>query len=198
MKKAVSFVVILLLLLAAAAGCGSPSPPPVSEESTTTSFEEPTSSYAELQSEIDRLEQLLVDNHISYWREPHPIDVACNEAIQQLPDSNPLHVGLVLSEYGEIWKEEMEKYLGLLAEVMTAEHKKMLDANQKNWEAFTDGKNKLEYEVIGRASGYGTMMRDIAVGHYYDKYRDRALFLEMLYNNAQDYSYEVGPWNGEE
>jgi len=200
MKHALAILLILLLLLAAVAGCGDAAMQPTVEEETTqeepqtTVYEWPTSSYAQLESEVERLGQFLVDHNIRYWGAPHPIDIAYQKELKE----NNYHARGLTSLYAEKWQEEMEKCLGLLAEVLTEEHKKMLDANQKEWEAYIVGKNNLEFSVILRASGGGTMMNDIAAGNYYDKYRDRTLFLEMLYNNAQDESYRIGPWDYEE
>jgi len=91
----------------------------------------------------------------------------------------------------------MEKYLGLLAEVLNTEDKKLLQASQKNWEFFVDVNFQLEHNVVGQASGYGTMMGDISRANYYDRHRERTLFLEMLYKNAQEESYQSWPWDND-
>jgi len=195
MKHVVLFVLIILLLLAAAVGCGTQSATPASEESTTTVFEEPTSSHAELQSEIERLKWKIEYGGRS---EPHPIDAAYDKAMKEAVETSFTGYREVISEYAEIWKEEMEKYLDLLVDVLDEEHRKLLDTSQKKWEMFIDDNFKLEYDVVGRASGHGTMMGDIARSNQYNKYRDRTLFLEMLYINAQEPSYQSWPWNYEE
>jgi len=199
MKKVVLMMVTLLLLIMV--GCGIQSDLPAIEESSaikedtqTTDFEWPTSSYEQLESEVKRLEQLLSDHNITYWRDPHPIDLAYQEAMKEAVESSFSGYRGVISEYAAIWKEEMEKYLGLLDEVLDEEHKKMLVVSQKIWDSSIDDSFKLEYEIIGRASGFGSIMGDIARANQLNKYRDRTLFLEMLYRNAQDETYQSWPW----
>jgi len=199
MRKNIAFLFVLVMLFAFV-GCGSQSIPPTDEDVTTqeevqtTAYEWPTSSYAQMEEEIARLQRLLVDHNINYSREPHPIDAAFNEAMKEAVEASFTGYRHVISEYAEIWQEEMEKYLGLLDEVLGKDHKKMLDANQKKWEDYVDGKNRLDYDVLFRNSGGGTMMGDIARSNQYDKYRDRTLFLETLYHLANDEMYQGWPW----
>ena len=197
-----NFVFLLMIVLLTAVGCaGITEDEEISkapEETTleqSTEFQWPTSSYSQLEGEVDRLQQLLADHNISYRRDPHPIDVAFAKAIEER--ENPYQTSGIVFEYAEIWKKEMEKYLGLLAETLHAQDKKKLDANQQKWESYIDGKNELDYEVVFRSSGGGSMMRDIAAGNYYDKYRNRTLFLEGLYRSAQNPGYQLPLWNAE-
>jgi len=190
MRKLVSSFVIFLIPFAFA-GCGNQNAFQVSEESTKAIVEESTSSYAELQREIEMLEKLLSDNEIGSNEERHPIDIALREALEKPENMSPIMSSITVDTYADMWKEEMERYLGLLAETLTAEHRKMLDANQKKWEAFIDGKNELEFEIVNQIICGGTMIHQLAASNHYDKYRDRALFLERLYNQAYSEEYQM-------
>ena len=187
MKKAVSCIAILLLLIIAAA-CGNREVPSADEEASTTIHEEPTSSYAELASEIERLKQLFYDNNIDSRKERHPIDVSMFEELEKPENMTTMGMAITVDKYGDIWKAEMEKYYDLLLEELTADHKQLLIASQKNWEAFIDDNNDLEYQILFYACFGGTMMHNIAASNYYEKYRQRALFLIYLYKQAgEDY-----------
>jgi len=80
MKKAISCITVILFLALIAAACSNQSIPPVAEESNATPLEESTSSYTELQSEIERLKW---ETQYGWCQEPHPIDIAYDKAMKE-------------------------------------------------------------------------------------------------------------------
>jgi len=186
MRK-IAIIAGALLLLAAIAGCGNASIAPADEESTTASLEESTSSYAELNSEIDRLEQLLAENGISSDEERYPIDISMHEELLKPENMSPVRSAVVVSEHGKLWEAEMIKYYDLLLKELREDHKELLVSSQKKWEAFVDDKNTLEYQIMGYSSGWGSMMMQMNAGIFYDQYKERALHLMLLHRNISDY-----------
>ena len=141
---------------------------------------------------------LLISRGLRY-EELHPIDIECERAFIESDERGDAHARSTIWEYGDKWKEEMEKYLDLLTleldengvlwevgfeqiEVARGGFGFEVAVSQEKWEEFRISAERLDDFIRYQINHAGTMMSDYRAIFRYDTYRARALYLKSLYD----------------
>jgi len=85
-------------------------------------------------------------------------------------------------EYGDMWKGEMEKYYDLLYKQLSGEGKEILVESQKKWEGYSETNNELKWKINDEVHKGGTIISIFSAYNYYERYRERAIFLKEEYD----------------
>ena len=121
-----------------------------------------------LENAIDRLDE-----------NKHPIEIEYEEAMRNWSGNTWESVDIGTT-YGDKFKDEMNKYLELLADGLADEKKKWVMESQNSWEIFVKDNEELEWQVIDQIHHGGSIMKTFSAGIYYERYRNRTLFLKRL------------------
>jgi len=134
-------------------------------------------SQAQLSQPVDTsVEEISLDRR-------HPLDISLEETIADPEISGNIpSMRAVMSRYGDKWHEEMEKYLELMYFDLSTEDWELVAESQERWLAFME----IDYELIWRAYRQrfqgGSITIEISLSDRYNRYRSRALHLQMLYD----------------
>ena len=93
----------------------------------------------------------------------------------------------IIASYGDLWKEEMEKYYQLLYDELNDDKKQWIVSSQEQWEIFTKYNEELTWQTYDQLHHKGSIMRILTAGIYREKYRTRALDLKYLYEYLTKY-----------
>ncbi len=109
--------------------------------------------------------------------ERHPIDIAEEECMKKAEST----VAMSTCSYDAMdkWYKEIDVNLIKLKNILSEEDYKNLEAAQAKWEAYKDAQNEA---VVVIQSKQGTMFQNIYVGYQTYLIKERALFLQDLYN----------------
>ncbi|TYQ16260.1 UNVERIFIED_CONTAM: hypothetical protein Cloal_2783 [Acetivibrio alkalicellulosi] len=110
----------------------------------------------------------------------HPIDIKFNEAINNWSGVTSEGVDIIVL-YGDMWKSEMEINYNLLYKELNDEKKKWLITSQEKWETFSKENQELIWQIYDQKYHGGSIMQIFSAEIYYNKYRDRAIFLSEKY-----------------
>jgi len=138
---------------------------------------------AELQTENELLQQILWDNRI-FDTERHPIDVSLLETMQTREGATTQGMVIAFGAHGDMWRDEMERYLELLTGLLRDDRAHWLFESQQSWRRFMKDNEELRYHTYyQRSMGSGTIRHIRNARIYYERYRTRALELRYLYMN---------------
>ena len=115
------------------------------------------------------------------WR--HPLDISYVETTSN-PDisGNISAMREIMWIYGDKWREEMEQNLELMYSDLSAEHWALVAQSQERWLAFVESDVEIvSYAYRQRFQG-GSITIEISLSDRYNRYRSRALHLQMLYD----------------
>ena len=135
-------------------------------------------SLSKLKEEISHLE----DTN----RPKHPIEIEFET--EMLTWSGVTGEGVdIICKYGDLWKNEMEKYYDLLFDILEPEKRQWLESSQKQWEIFTKEHEELSWQTYDQMHHGGSIMRIFEAHIYYERYKDRAMQLMALYGTISTY-----------
>jgi len=142
---------------------------------------EPTHDYSELIAKNKNLRQILQDNRLD--EERHPIDIEFGKAMDEPESWTTIGMTLTISVFSDKWRAEMEKYFGLLTEILNVDGVNSLYESQMAWETFADKNNELVRQAYDQIYHGGSIIQPHVALTYYESYRTRALYLKSLYDS---------------
>ena len=117
----------------------------------------------------------------------YPIDIEFDKEMKKWSGNTSEGVEIIYSN-GDKWKKEMEKYYNLLYNELDENKRKWLDSSQKKWEIYSKDNEELERQIYDQKHHGGTIMHIFYADIYYNKYRERALYLMEKYEElTSDY-----------
>jgi len=134
-------------------------------------------SQAQLSQPVDTsVEEISLDRR-------HPLDISLEETISNPEISgNISSMRAVMSRYGDKWHEEMEKYLELMESNLNAEYWELVAQSQERWLNFVESDDELIWRAYRQRFQGGSITIEISLSDRYNRYRSRALHLQMLYD----------------
>lgn len=89
----------------------------------------------------------------------------------------------ITMKYSDKWKSEMEKYYDLLHDELDEDKRKWLISSQTKWNEFSAANIDYLWHVNDQIHQGGSIIRIINAHNYYERYRNRALFLIKEYDD---------------
>lgn len=121
------------------------------------------------------------DNEINGKDEKkYPIDIELDKEMKKWSGNTSEGVEIICSN-GDKWKKEMEKYYNLLYNELDDNKRKWLDSSHKKWEIYSEDNEELERQIYDQRYHGGSIMHIFYADIYYNKYRERALYLMEKY-----------------
>ena len=152
-----------------------------------------------------------VDNNWSIFHEVglhyddlYPLDIECQATFFEEGGGGRVHVVMMISRYGDKWKEEMERYVDLLTteleengviwevgfeqiEVRRGGLGWHVTEAQEAWAIYYNKNSDFDDFIRYQINHGGTVMSNYRAGYSYDAYRTRALYLQSLYEFLTKY-----------
>ncbi|MCL2837697.1 MAG: hypothetical protein FWE04_01325 [Oscillospiraceae bacterium] len=119
---------------------------------------------------------------ISLIDERHPLDISFEEIMSD-PEvrgvaNNRRDVSIL---YGDKWREEMERNLELMYSDLSVERWELVVQSQESWLVFEERDMELFSRAISQAWAGGNAIGEFIAFRRYQLYRNRALYLERIY-----------------
>jgi len=118
----------------------------------------------------------------TYSSELHPLDIEF-EVAMSAPEvrANIVAIREVMTLFGNKWAEEMEQYLELMQSELDEDVWGLVAESQAKWESFVESDIAVLNQAYLKAYSNATITLAYRANNHYDRFRNRALHLIMLY-----------------
>jgi len=154
-------------------------------ELEVSNLENEISQKTELLIQAEKQIELLQQENQEITDRKHDLDIEYEKAMATW--INTMEGVEIINSFGDIWKEEMDKYYTLLYDMLEEDRKKWLISSQEKWEIYTKENEELAWQTYDQVHHDGSIMKIYSAEIYLERYRSRAKTLIHLYNSLISY-----------